>query len=190
MYLLWSFKLVDAKLDIFLTKNKQFPMKKFYLNSIPIFLSARRPLIWKKILWICTLFYKNLPCLLSYKCYKRIHLHLTHLMVQTVRFLLKCTNYVPLNPCNEKKLLQNSSRCSSDDVWVKRSRTVGRSENLEGPVVNVAGIIKVIIEKSRNGRFLWHRKWDLGWIWAGWHYWKKNWGQLWATFEAVFSCFH
>ena len=37
----------------------------------------------------------------------------------------------------------------------------------------------VIIEKSRGGRFLWNRNWDLGWIWAGL-----------ATFEAVFSCFH
>ena len=26
---------------------------------------------------------------------------------------------------------------------------------------------KVIIEKSRGGRFLWNRNWDLGWIWAG-----------------------
>ena len=27
---------------------------------------------------------------------------------------------------------------------------------------------KVIIEKSRGGRFLWNRNWDLGWIWAEW----------------------
>ena len=42
---------------------------------------------------------------------------------------------------------------------------------------------KVIIEKSRGGRFLWNRNWDLGWIWAGsatfhvsiWHFFfKKN----------------
>ena len=26
---------------------------------------------------------------------------------------------------------------------------------------------KVIIEKSRGGRFLWNRNWDLGWIWTG-----------------------
>ena len=26
---------------------------------------------------------------------------------------------------------------------------------------------KVIIEKSRGGRFFWNRNWDLGWIWAG-----------------------
>ena len=29
---------------------------------------------------------------------------------------------------------------------------------------------KVIIEKSRGGRFLWNRNCDLGWIWADWHY--------------------
>ena len=38
--------------------------------------------------------------------------------------------------------------------------------------------IKVIIEKSRFGIFLWNRNWDLGWIWA----------RL-ATFEAVFFMF-
>ena len=27
---------------------------------------------------------------------------------------------------------------------------------------------KVIIEKSRGGRFLWNRNWNLGWIWAKW----------------------
>ena len=27
---------------------------------------------------------------------------------------------------------------------------------------------KVIIDKSRGGRFLWSRNWDLGWIWANW----------------------
>ena len=27
---------------------------------------------------------------------------------------------------------------------------------------------KVIIEKSCDGRFLWNRNWDLGWIWAKW----------------------
>ena len=37
---------------------------------------------------------------------------------------------------------------------------------------------KVIIGKSRGGRFLWNRNWDLGWIWAGW-----------ATFEAGFFKF-
>ena len=31
--------------------------------------------------------------------------------------------------------------------------------------------------------------WDLGWFWAGWQYWKKNWGQSWATFEGVFNVF-
>ena len=33
---------------------------------------------------------------------------------------------------------------------------------------------KVIIEKSRGGRFLWNRNWNLGWIWACLHYWKKK----------------
>ena len=44
----------------------------------------------------------------------------------------------------------------------------------------MVGIVKSkdIIEKSRGGRFLWNRNWDLGWIWAGL-----------ATFEAVFFMF-
>ena len=50
---------------------------------------------------------------------------------------------------------------------------------------------KVIIEKYRGGRFLWNRNWDLSWIWAGWHYWKK---EIWANYEQlfrpVFSSFH
>ena len=49
---------------------------------------------------------------------------------------------------------------------------------------------KVIIKKSRGGRFLWNRNWDLGWIWAGWHYRKKKYlGRLWATFEVLFFMF-
>ena len=36
-------------------------------------------------------------------------------------------------------------------------------------------MIRVIIEKSRGGRFLWNRNWDLGWIWNSL-----------ATFEAGF----
>ena len=39
---------------------------------------------------------------------------------------------------------------------------------------------KVIIEKSCGGRFSWNRNWDLGWIWASWHYWKKN---IWADYD-------
>ena len=38
--------------------------------------------------------------------------------------------------------------------------------------------IKVIREKSRGGRFLWNKNWDLGWIWASS-----------ATFEAGFFIF-
>ena len=49
---------------------------------------------------------------------------------------------------------------------------------------------KVIIEKSRGGRFLWNRNWDLGWIWADWHYWKKNWDNFEQLLSPVFSCFH
>ena len=37
---------------------------------------------------------------------------------------------------------------------------------------------EVIREKSRGGRFLWNKNWDLGWIWAGS-----------ATFEAGFLMF-
>ena len=51
-------------------------------------------------------------------------------------------------------------------------------------------LTKVIIEKCRGEQFLWNRNWYLGWIWAGWHYWKKqHLGWLWATFEAVFFKF-
>ena len=38
-------------------------------------------------------------------------------------------------------------------------------------------------------QFLWNSIWDFDWIRAGWQYWEKNLGQLWATFEGVFSCF-
>ena len=41
----------------------------------------------------------------------------------------------------------------------------------------LAGATKVILEKSRGRRFLWNRNWDLDWIWARWHYWKKK---IWA----------
>ena len=37
---------------------------------------------------------------------------------------------------------------------------------LEVTLENV--VVKVIIEKSRGGRFLWNRNWDLGRIWAEW----------------------
>ena len=37
---------------------------------------------------------------------------------------------------------------------------------------------KVIREKSRGGRFLWNKNWNLGWIWAGS-----------ATFKAGFLMF-
>ena len=49
--------------------------------------------------------------------------------------------------------------------------------NYSAPVLQASfslAWIKVIIEKSHGGRFLWNRNWDLGWIWAGWHYWKKQ----------------
>ena len=43
---------------------------------------------------------------------------------------------------------------------------------------------KVIIEKSHSGgRVLWNRNWDLGWIWAAWHYWKKK--DIWADYEQL-----
>ena len=29
----------------------------------------------------------------------------------------------------------------------------------------------------------------MGWFWAGWQYWKKNLGKLWATFEVGFFMF-
>ena len=51
------------------------------------------------------------------------------------------------------------------------------------------GRTKVIIEKSRGGRFLRNRNWDLGLIWANWQYRKKS---VWADYEQLlrvgFSC--
>ena len=44
---------------------------------------------------------------------------------------------------------------------------------------------KVIIHKSRSEHFLWNINWYLGSL-----YWKKFIGQLWATFEGSFLCFH
>ena len=53
------------------------------------------------------------------------------------------------------------------------------------------GCGKVIIEKSRCGRCLWNRNWDLGWIWADWQYWKKGSGPImsifWGWFFHVFK---
>ena len=59
-------------------------------------------------------------------------------------------------------------------------------------VITTLLLTKVIREKSRGGRFLWIRNWDLGWNWVDWHYWKKRvWA--WADYEqllrVVFSCF-
>ena len=49
---------------------------------------------------------------------------------------------------------------------------------------------KVIIDKSRVGRFLWNSNWYLGWIWADWQYWKKRSGPImnnfWGWFFHVF----
>ena len=45
--------------------------------------------------------------------------------------------------------------------------------------------IKAKIEKSRSGKFLWNRNWDLGWLAIL----KKKLGQLWAIFEASFFMF-
>ena len=47
---------------------------------------------------------------------------------------------------------------------------------------------KVIIEKSRGGRFFWNRNWDLGWIWADWEYWKKkDLGRLFKNIVSVYT---
>ena len=59
--------------------------------------------------------------------------------------------------------------------------------------------IKVIIEKSRGGRFLWNWNWDLGWIWAGfgldlgwiwadWQYEKRVWADYEQHLRVFFSC--
>ena len=49
-------------------------------------------------------------------------------------------------------------------------------------------VIKVI-EKSLGGRFFWNRNWDLGWIWAGWHYWKKTLADYEQLLRPVFFIF-
>ena len=51
----------------------------------------------------------------------------------------------------------------------------------------VSPVSKVIIEKSRGGRFLWNKYWDLGWIWAGWHCWKKGFGLIMSNFWGWFK---
>ena len=45
---------------------------------------------------------------------------------------------------------------------------------------------KVIIEKSRTGRFLWNGNWDLGWIWADWQYCQKRTGLIMSNFWGWF----
>ena len=40
--------------------------------------------------------------------------------------------------------------------------------------------------KSPSGSHFYGKKWNLGWFWAGWQYWKKKLGRLWATYEASF----
>ena len=44
---------------------------------------------------------------------------------------------------------------------------------------------KVIIRKSCCEHFFWNRDWDLGWFWAGWQYWKKNWADYEQILRAV-----
>ena len=44
---------------------------------------------------------------------------------------------------------------------------------------------KVIIHKSRSGKFLRNRNWDLGWFWARRQYWKK----IWCKFEPLLRSF-
>ena len=66
------------------------------------------------------------------------------------------------------------------------SKEVGRLVVQKGP----DSVVKVIIEKSRGGRFLWNKNWDLGWSWSwgGWHCWNKN---IWADYlRPFFSSFH
>ena len=50
--------------------------------------------------------------------------------------------------------------------------------------------VSSVIEDFSDGRFLWNRNWNLGWIWAGRHYWKKA---IWADYEQllrpIFSSF-
>ena len=51
-------------------------------------------------------------------------------------------------------------------------------------------LTKVIIHKLSAEQFLWNRNWDLGWFWAGWQYWKNNFGPIMINFWGRFLCFH
>ena len=43
----------------------------------------------------------------------------------------------------------------------------------------------IVTHKIIGDTFLWNRKCDFGWSWAGWQSWKKL-GRSWATFEVNF----
>ena len=58
-----------------------------------------------------------------------------------------------------------------------------------GYIVINAATGKVIIHKSCGEQFLWNWSWDLGWFWAGWQYWKKNWADYEQLLRLFFSCF-
>ena len=60
---------------------------------------------------------------------------------------------------------------------------------IQGGLVEDILAYKVIIEKSRSGRFLWNRNWHLGWIWANWQYWKKGSGPIMSNFWGWFFMF-
>ena len=88
-----------------------------------------------------------------------------------------------------KSLLSSHSSATRDltrllyHLWFPKPHThISYSQHLHNTayhqILCFLSLIKVIREKSRGGRFLWNRNWDLGWIWAGS-----------ATFEAGFFMF-
>ena len=104
-----------------------------------------------------------------------------------IKVSLKCNGWIKI--VQQRSLLQIAT-----SSFVKRCQLYFVVSNLSNEWLTLYNIIlriarnfletrtthscKVIREKSRGGRFLWNKNWDLGWIWAGS-----------ATFEAGFFMF-
>ena len=92
-----------------------------------------------------------------------------------------CLSVVPSLRLSKKYFLMVAKKWRTCHIYIKDKNIHFIFDYLDQICPN-----KVIIEKSRCGRFLWNRNWDLDWIWANWQYWKKCLVRLWATFEGFF----
>ena len=63
------------------------------------------------------------------------------------------------------------------------------SGKMSGCAFSNTGRSKVIIHKSHGEQFLWNRNLDLGWIWAGWQYWKRKSGPIMSNILGPFFMF-